>query len=512
MTCDLSAAENAAVQVISPPLGSDLYSEINAAAKAGAGAAKRLRVLLSEGEYKMSCDVGGPLLDGDSTKSVVWLEIRGPDRKKATIKSTGACPTAMPHRRLLVANNGTCVKLQGLTLDGGSADQYLVADYPALENDMNWGGAVLFLDDSAGVLSDVEITNSKANDGGGIFFVDSVNVTISDSVISANTATGSSGNGGSGGGLALYGQDWKYPTMHAPFVSLHRVELIGNRAKTYGGGLYSQYSYLNTDDLIFRENYAAQKGGGMCIYPMGYPHVLAPAKPAFIGPQLFSNMLFEDNKAGGRRILLQSPPPSHPPPPPPLAPFPQPPHALGGGGGVSFITLDKVGAATSILQNVTIRSNSAPTGGGFLGVNQLKQEDSLGLNPFTVLIKDSLIESNHATKKTVSDAGSSPNTLCLICMSFSYLYVLLGFRVAEFSQCVEHMLLRIQQFETIPQRSQAAASLSRQTKTLTLSTVQQPPSWIQSSPKIRSGSFLITLATQTEEGGYPSNHLRLAIL
>jgi hypothetical protein len=362
-SCDLSAAEEAAVQSLSPPIGSDLYAEINAASKkiAASSSPKRLRVTLAEGDYKMSCDVGGPLLEGDATGSLAWLEVRGV-RNKVHISSSGSCPTAMKKRRLFTANNHTCLKLEGLSLSGGSADQYLAKDYPGLGGefggDTNWGGAVLFNNYSAGVLSDVEVMGNSANDGGGIAVFYETNVSISDSVLSTNHASASSESGGAGGGLLVFG----YPSSN-PIVRLIRVHFLRNIAKSYGGGAYSQYSFLKTDDLIFRDNFALQEGGGLSVYPLGY--TLTPPL-GFVPPQELSNIMIENNTAGGS------------------------------GGGLQYAAVIQNSYSVYTVNNVTVKSNSAPKAGGIIAYTNVPHAE--GLNPFGLVLQNSLVESNVATK------------------------------------------------------------------------------------------------------------------
>ena len=104
--CDLPAAELAAVRTVAPAPGSDLYAE---ALQEGANGG-RLRLSLDEGDYKMSCDIGGPLL-GDTAdgvwKSLTWLEVTGKGKGKTRITGTKACGTentGPPKRRLFTAS------------------------------------------------------------------------------------------------------------------------------------------------------------------------------------------------------------------------------------------------------------------------------------------------------------------------------------------------------------------------------------------------------------------------
>jgi hypothetical protein len=183
--------------------------------------------------------------------------------------------------------------------------------------------------------------NSGAN-GGALYSLGSKAVNLYDSVFTANGATGTGGNPGSGGNGGAIGVDGD-----ERYVNLCRVELNGNIANAFGGGLftvtYSGASFTRIEDSTLEGNVSnatdALAGGA---YIQGSPLAI-------------SGSTFRDNEAAGYAGL-----------------------ALFGDGGVlqggivnstfvGNVARTGLGGAMSIahataltLENVTIARNSAP--------------------------------------------------------------------------------------------------------------------------------------------------------
>jgi hypothetical protein len=94
------------------------------------------------------------------------------------------------------------------------------------------GGAIYNVGSGSVTVVDSSFTGNQASSGGaiGVLFAD---LTLVDTVIADNAATGSGGNpgdGGNGGGIYSDGND--------QVQSLCGVDLVGNRANAYGGGMF----------------------------------------------------------------------------------------------------------------------------------------------------------------------------------------------------------------------------------------------------------------------------------
>ena len=154
-------------------------------------------------------------------------------------------------------------------------------------------------------LSGMTITGGNANIGGGIVDFDE-NLTLLDSVITGNTASGK------GGGLWADGFNMT--------LTIRRTEITNNIAGDDGGGIYIEDTggLLTIEDSTISGNQSAGDGGGIYFYDPDHD-------------VLISRTTIWDNTAAGK------------------------------GGGVYLYSMD---GGTFVIENSTISGNNANNGGG----------------------------------------------------------------------------------------------------------------------------------------------------
>ncbi|GAI03882.1 unnamed protein product, partial [marine sediment metagenome] len=125
--------------------------------------------------------------------------------------------------------------------------------------DGNQSGSVITFnssEDSTAVLNGITLTNGSAQDGGGIYCVDSSPCLVNMTII-ANTAVRSLGAVLCGNGGGIY-----FDNAHPSLVN---VTIIGNSASKDGGGICcSSNSNPSLVDVTIKGNSASRDGGGIC--------------------------------------------------------------------------------------------------------------------------------------------------------------------------------------------------------------------------------------------------------
>jgi parallel beta-helix repeat protein len=146
----------------------------------------------------------------------------------------------------VVTGSGTdaTAVLDGVTITGGHADGSGVQD----------SGAAFYCDEGRATLSNCIITANTATDGGGIYAQSSTSPTITDCTIIGNVAAGR------GGGLCC--------EYFSPAV-IKNCSIIGNTAGYGGGGVYSYYSGPQIINCTIAANVAVDRGGGIAGYAGG---------------------------------------------------------------------------------------------------------------------------------------------------------------------------------------------------------------------------------------------------
>jgi hypothetical protein len=146
-----------------------------------------------------------------------------------------------------VIGSGTNVTLSGLTITDGSARGN--PPYGSLTGN---GGAIATGYGSTLTVSGCTVSNSAANDGGGIYNWGGT-LKLVNSTLSGNVANGASGDGpiGEGGGLCSVGL--------GNTVSMTDCTLSGNTANYEGGGVWMYSTFMTVNGYTFSGNVA---GGG----------------------------------------------------------------------------------------------------------------------------------------------------------------------------------------------------------------------------------------------------------
>ncbi|MEA2293366.1 MAG: hypothetical protein QOE86_1005 [Solirubrobacteraceae bacterium] len=215
------------------------------------------------------------LTQGELTPTSGTIDIQGPGAAALAVSGDAdgsGTPTSGDVRDFHVTNNGTRLRLAGLTLKDGYAPG-------------NTGGALYVQGGSAADLANVVVSNSTAGSGAGIG--SRGQLTLDHSTLTGNTATqqgggvfqGSgkyasvgitdstiSGNtSGAGGGVAVGGSS-KYVGAHD---AISRSTISGNTSTADGGGLAVAYlgSVLTVDHTTISGNQAdaAATGGGVSV-------------------------------------------------------------------------------------------------------------------------------------------------------------------------------------------------------------------------------------------------------
>lgn len=166
----------------------------------------------------------GPLVITDS------VLILGPGADRLTIRGTGA------GRVVEITDTAGNVTIGGLTFAGGDAG---TSD----------GGGIRTTSAGTLVLRNVEVSDNRANRGGGVF-VNNGNLVVAASLIAENTATGIGGGIASGGAAA----------------SVTVVDsTVSSNAASSGGGLASASGRITTQASTVTANTASGAGGGIAM-------------------------------------------------------------------------------------------------------------------------------------------------------------------------------------------------------------------------------------------------------
>ena len=212
-------------------------------------------------------------------------------------------------------NNGTGIYFDSST---GNVSDCEITDNSAEE----YGGGIYCYNYSSPTLTNVMISGNSASDGGGIYCYSS-SPSLVDVTLSNNSASSY------GGGI--------YCWESSP--SLVDVTISDNSASYYGGGIYSKYSSPSLENVTISNNSASSKGGGMYCYNLSNPTL--------------SNVTITGNSAsngGGGMYCSESNPT--------LSNVTITGNSAASGGGIFCLV------SSPSLENVTISDNSASDDGG----------------------------------------------------------------------------------------------------------------------------------------------------
>ncbi len=194
----------------------------------------------------------------DGMGSVIWVKGGG---KLTLIDSTGTCSGKITGGYSCVYGGGICVEkngeavIEGVTITGNKANEK---------------GAGIFSNGKTEITGCV-IENNETGFGGGMYIETDGNVTVKDTHILSNTATGHGG-----GGIDNHGT-----------LSVEDSTFDGNSGKTNGGALFigSEYSKLTAKNVVFNNNTA---DNGAAVYLRG---------EFYVSSAIFDNCTFTNNKA-----------------------------------------------------------------------------------------------------------------------------------------------------------------------------------------------------------------------
>jgi fibronectin-binding autotransporter adhesin len=166
-----------------------------------------------------------------------WNNLSSDDKNTATFaKATNS-------RVFNIDADGKTVNIRNMTIQGGDISEF--------SGDTSCGGGIL-VDEGTVNLTDVTITGSKVENGGGIYVNSNTAIlNVTGSTISNNSATLN------GGGINV-----DFGTVNLSGWTT----ISGNRAK-YGGGLYTYTSgaILNVTETTIFDNHATDNGGGINV-------------------------------------------------------------------------------------------------------------------------------------------------------------------------------------------------------------------------------------------------------
>lgn len=156
--------------------------------------------------------------------------------------------------RGLVITGSIVVTVEQLTIQNGSASGQGGDDVADFCDDAGGG---IFVQDAAISISNSHILSSTACEGGGIYLLNSPQLTMESSAINYNTAYDYAG------GIYL---------KNSSNALLYQVELAGNVANQAAGGVKNcggmriyESEDVQIENAVIRDNVTANSGGGLCI-------------------------------------------------------------------------------------------------------------------------------------------------------------------------------------------------------------------------------------------------------
>ena len=203
-------------------------------------------------------------------------------------------------------------------------------------------------------ISGLTLSHGKAigtgNDrNGGAIFNYNADLVVSSSVLTLNTAAGTSGTSGGFGG-AICSCD-----AQAGSLTISNSTLSGNTATSRGGAVYSDYAPLSIDGVTISGNKARSGGGGLSIYNPNGPSAVKNSTIA-------GNALTESDREGG--------------------------------GVYSYMN-----ASGIRFEGVTISGNSADHGGGIYFSNEP--------GSIPIVLHNSIVANNSAASRVRTSSGPS---------------------------------------------------------------------------------------------------------
>lgn len=148
----------------------------------------------------------------------------------------------------VVIKNNMASEGSGGGIYSTSVSTYISGSADIASNTAHDGGGIALVEMIAGQISDVSVTENKADRNGGGVYLYNTNVAMEESKVDENDAQ-------SGGGIYIY-QDpsWRYQENLTSNSLLFRVSVMYNKAKGYGGGVYVNDSILQWIGSRFVDN------------------------------------------------------------------------------------------------------------------------------------------------------------------------------------------------------------------------------------------------------------------
>ena len=149
------------------------------------------------------------------------------------------------------------------------------------------GGGIYVVGLKELTLVDSIVEKNSGSNGGGIYSLGSETINLFDTYVADNDANGSGGNPGLGGNAGGIGIDGATRN-----VNLCRVQLSGNRANAYGGGLFttvydlSSFTHIRDSTIAFNNSAGSSNAHTGGVYLQG-------------GPFLIRGSTFRENQASG---------------------------------------------------------------------------------------------------------------------------------------------------------------------------------------------------------------------
>jgi hypothetical protein len=161
-----------------------------------------------------------------------------------------------------------CTVQQSSTVDGDGGGI-------AADNELGGSGGLIVTNSAIQNNTVNESTTGGSGIGGGIFLGSETPMTVTNSTIQGNSANQSQGQGG---GVYLYGP--------AETVEFHGTTVIGNNARSDGGGIYAAGGITIDQLSMIVDNHAGGNGGGLWLNVVGEESTI-------------SNSTFMSNSASG---------------------------------------------------------------------------------------------------------------------------------------------------------------------------------------------------------------------